>query len=444
MPTPITLPVVSPNMESAKLVKWLFAEGQAVSAGDELVEIETDKATLTIESPNNGKLGSILVSEGTEDVKVGTPIAILLADGESAVSIQDVLTPPTAETPPTTEDPRLGTPTASEPKPSSSVSKREDRPRAFASPLARRIAQDAAIDLGTVRGSGPQGRILKVDVLTARDARTTKPSAPVSTGENNAITPIQPATTAAPIQSAGLGDVGAIYRNRPHKIVSVDGMRKTIAERLSTSKQTVPHYYLRGHIIADQLLALRADFNAQLQHRGVKLSINDFIVKACGLALQQVPECNSVWADNKILRLGPSDVAVAIAVENGLFTPVVRDAQSASLSAIANAVKNFSLRAKQRSLSAEDYAGGSMTISNLGMFGVESFDAIINPPQATILAVGACVTKMVEVGDSGEMKPTKTIAVSLSIDHRVIDGAQGAIFLKSIRAYLENPMSMLA
>lgn len=437
MPTPITLPIVSPNMESAKLVKWLFTEGQTVSAGDELVEIETDKATLTIESPNNGKLGSILVFDGTEDVKVGTPIAILLADGESTTSTQDVLAPPA------TEDPQLGTiPTASELKPSS-VLNRENRSRAFASPLARRIAQDAAIDLSTVKGSGPQGRILKVDVLTAGDALATARSASGSAGENNAIS-LKPPAGAAPVQSAGLGAVDAIFRNRPHTIVSVDGMRKTIAERLSISKQTVPHYYLRGHIIADQLLALRADLNTELKHRSIKLSINDFIIKACGLALQQVPECNSVWAGDKILRLGPSDVAVAIAVENGLFTPVVRDAHSASLSGISNAVRNFSLRAKQRSLSAEDYAGGSMTISNLGMFGVESFDAIINPPQATILAVGACVTKMVEVGASGEMKPAKTIAISLSIDHRVIDGAQGAIFLKAIRDYVENPMSMLA
>lgn len=278
MPTPITLPLVSPNMESAKLVKWLFAAGQSISAGDELVEIETDKATLTIASPNTGKLGSILVSDGTEDVKVGTPIAILLADGESAASIEDAVTLPTIE------NPRLGTPTAIAPKPS--VSNGEDRRRPFASPLARRIAREAAIDLCTVRGSGPQGRILKVDVLTARDSPTTKPSAPVSAG--NAITPIQPAT-AAPVQSAGLSDVGAIYRNRPHTIVSVDGMRKAIAERLSTSKQTVPHYYLRGHVVADRLLELRADLNAELEPRGIKLSINDFIVKACGLALQQVP-----------------------------------------------------------------------------------------------------------------------------------------------------------
>ncbi|MEM1301224.1 MAG: pyruvate dehydrogenase complex dihydrolipoamide acetyltransferase [Pseudomonadota bacterium] len=432
MPTEILMPALSPTMEEGTLAKWLVKEGDEVASGDLLAEIETDKATMEFEAVDEGVVGKILIAEGTEGVKVNSPIAVLLAEGESdddigAPAAAAAATPATAAAAPA---PEPTAPAAHAPKPA-------DGERVFASPLARRIAADKGIDLSTIKGSGPHGRIVKADV---ENAETAPAPAPAPQAVAAAPTP----AAAAPVSSGPSTDtVLKMYEGREFEEVSLDGMRKTIAARLTEAKQTIPHFYLRRDIKLDALLSFRSQLNKQLEARGVKLSVNDFIIKACALALQSVPEANAVWAGDRVLKLKPSDVAVAVAIDGGLFTPVLQDADMKSLSALSAEMKDLASRARDKKLAPHEYQGGSFAISNLGMFGIDNFDAVINPPHGAILAVGAGVKKPV-INDEGQVSVATVMSVTLSVDHRVIDGALGANLLQAIVDNLENPMTMLA
>ncbi len=435
MPTEILMPALSPTMEEGTLAKWLVKEGDTVSSGDLLAEIETDKATMEFEAVDEGTIGKILVAEGTEGVKVNVPIAVMLEDGESADDITDAPAPAAAA--PATETTAAAAPAETAAAPAPAAPAASDGSRVFASPLARRIAADKGLDLSQLKGSGPRGRIVKADVENATAAP--KAAAPVAAAAATA-----PASAAAAPATGPSADVIAkMYEGRETEEIKLDGMRTTIAARLTEAKQSVPHFYLRKDIELDALMKFRAQLNKTLEPRGIKLSVNDFIIKACALALQQVPDANAVWAGDKMLKMKASDVAVAVAIEGGLFTPVLQDAEMKSLSALSAEMKDLAARARDRKLAPHEYQGGSFAISNLGMFGIDNFDAIINPPHAAILAVGAGVKKPV-VGEDGEIKVAIVMSTTLSVDHRVIDGALGANLLNAIKANLENPMAMLA
>ena len=439
MPIEILMPALSPTMEEGTLAKWLVKEGDTVSSGDIIAEIETDKATMEFEAVDEGTIGKLLIAEGSEGVKVNALIAVLLEDGEeasdavpSSASADDAgdkaaapAAAPAEPATPTAE--RSATPAPAAPAAS-------DGTRIFASPLARRIAADQGLELSALQGSGPHGRIVKADVLAAGDA----PAKPASTAG-----PAVSAATPAPAPSVSADAIAKIYTNREFTEIPLDGMRKTIAARLTEAKQTIPHFYLRRDIKIDNLLSFRGQLNKQLEARGVKLSVNDFIIKACALALQTVPAANAVWAGDRVLQLTPSDVAVAVAIEGGLFTPVLKDAEQKSLSTLSTEMKDLATRARSKKLAPHEYQGGSFAISNLGMFGIDNFDAVINPPHGAILAVGAGVKKPV-IDEDGQVSVATVMSVTLSVDHRVIDGALGAELLQAIVDNLENPMGMLA
>ena len=438
MPIEILMPALSPTMEEGTLAKWLVKEGDTVSSGDIIAEIETDKATMEFEAVDEGTIGKIIVPEGSEGVKVNALIAVLLEDGEEASDA--VLSSAPADdagdkAAATAVSAEPATPTA-EPStaPAPAAPAASDGTRIFASPLARRIAADKGLDLSALKGSGPHGRIVKADVLAAGDAPA-KP-APAAGPAVSAATP-----AAAPSVSADA--IAKIYADREFTEIPLDGMRKTIAARLTEAKQTIPHFYLRRDIKIDNLLSFRGQLNKQLEARGVKLSVNDFIIKACALALQTVPAANAVWAGDRVLQLTPSDVAVAVAIEGGLFTPVLKDADQKSLSSLSAEMKDLATRARSKKLAPHEYQGGSFAISNLGMFGIDNFDAVINPPHGAILAVGAGVKKPV-IDEEGQVSVATVMSVTLSVDHRVIDGALGAELLQAIVDNLENPMGMLA
>ena len=437
MTTEILMPALSPTMEEGTLAKWLVKEGDSVASGDLLAEIETDKATMEFEAVDEGVIGKLLISEGTEAVKVNTPIAVLLEDGESADDIGEASAPaPEAAKPAEAADeaaPEGGSEKAAPPAPEAA-----DGSRIFASPLARRIAADKGLDLSQIKGSGPRGRIVKADVEGASPSAAPKSEAPAPAASDAA-----PQAAAPAPKPASSDQIAAMYEGREYEEMPLDGMRKTIAARLTEAKQQIPHFYLRRDIQLDALLKFRSQLNKQLEARGVKLSVNDFIIKACAAALQQVPDANAVWAGDRILKLTPSDVAVAVAVEGGLFTPVLKDAHQKSLSALSAEMKDLATRARDRKLAPHEYQGGSFAISNLGMFGIDNFDAVINPPHGAILAVGAGVKKPV-VGEDGELAVATVMSVTLSVDHRVIDGALGAELLAAIKDGLENPMALLA
>ena len=428
MATEILMPALSPTMEEGTLAKWLVKEGDTVQAGDLLAEIETDKATMEFEAVDEGVIGKILVAEGTEGVKVNTAIAIIGEAGEDMSAAPAAAVPASAASAPAAQ-PAPATPATPTPAP---AAPKAEGARVFASPLARRIAAEKGIDLTQVKGTGPHGRIVKADIESGKAVASA------------------PAATAAPAQSApalpaspGADQIKKIYEGRDYEEVALDGMRKTVAARLTEAKQTIPHFYLRRDIRIDNLLAFRGQLNAQLATRDVKLSVNDFIIKACALALQEVPDANAVWAGDRILKLKPSDVAVAVAIEGGLFTPVLKDADQKSLSRLSAEMKDLAARARSKKLAQHEYQGGSFAISNLGMFGVDNFDAVINPPHGAILAVGAGVKKPV-VSEDGAVQVATVMSVTLSVDHRAIDGALGAELLASIVRNLENPMAMLA
>ncbi|SLN54428.1 pyruvate dehydrogenase complex dihydrolipoamide acetyltransferase [Roseisalinus antarcticus] len=452
MPTEILMPALSPTMEEGTLAKWLVKEGDTVSSGDLLAEIETDKATMEFEAVDEGTIGKILVPEGTEGVKVNAAIAVLLEEGESADDIGSTDSAPRpadqgsggapapdskgSEAPAAGYGDRGPTDTAAAAPPAPSGA---DGGRIFASPLARRIAKDKGLDLSQIKGSGPKGRIVKADVENAQPG-----AAKPATAAAEAPRAAAPAGE-KPAMPAGLSTDAVIkmYEGRDFEEVKLDGMRRTIAARLTEAKQTIPHFYLRRSIRLDALMKFRSQLNKQLEAKGVKLSVNDFIIKACALALQEVPDANAVWAGDRMLKLKPSDVAVAVAIDGGLFTPVLKDAHMKSLSALSAEMKDLATRARDRKLAPHEYQGGSFAISNLGMFGIENFDAVINPPHGSILAVGAGVKTPV-VGEDGELTVATVMSTTLSVDHRVIDGALGAQFLDAIKRNMESPMMMLA
>ena len=414
----ILMPALSPTMEEGTLAKWLVSEGDVVQSGDLLAEIETDKATMEFEAVDEGIIGKLLVAEGTANVKVNSAIAILLEEGDAT----DATVAPSA--PAVVAADVMAAPAVQAPAPAAPVA--ASGTRIFASPLARRIAADNGLDLTAITGSGPKGRIVKADLSTA----------------------VAPAAAAAPVSavtmptSANAAAVEAIYQGRGFKTVPLDGMRKIIASRLTEAKQTIPHFYLRRDIRLDKLLRVRGEINKGLEARGVKTSMNDFIIKACALALQKVPTANAVWAGDRVLQMEASDISVAVAIEGGLFTPVLQDAEAKPLSQLAVEMKDLAARARNRKLAPHEYQGGSFSISNLGMMGIDNFDAVINPPQGAILAVGAGKKRPV-VLDDGSLSVATVMSVTMSVDHRVIDGALGAELLNEIVNYLENPLSML-
>ena len=431
MPTEILMPALSPTMEEGTLAKWLVKEGDSVKSGDIIAEIETDKATMEFEAVDEGVIGKILIPEGTEGVKVNAAIAVLLDEGESIGDMTSAA--PNAEAAPAPVAAASAPVAASAPAPA--APKAADGARLFATPLARRIAAEKGLDLAAITGSGPHGRIVKADVTGATASAAPQAAAAVPA----------PAAKAASAMPTGpdAAQVIRMYEGRDYEEVKLDGMRKTVAARLTEAKQTIPHFYLRRDIRLDALMSFRGQLNKQLEARGVKLSVNDFVIKACALALQQVPAANAVWAGDRMLRLKPSDVAVAVAVDGGLFTPVLKDADQKSLSALSAEMKDLAGRARDRKLAPHEYVGGTFAISNLGMYGIDNFDAVINPPHGAILAVGAGVKKPV-VGRDGELTVATVMSVTLSVDHRVIDGALGAELLQAIVDNLENPMAMLA
>ena len=432
MATEILMPALSPTMEEGTLAKWLVKEGDVVKSGQILAEIETDKATMEFEAVDEGIVGKLLVAEGTAGVKVNTPIAVMVDDGETvgtaSAPVKQAMVPAVTAAP--TPTPAAAT---------SPGAPAHTGARVFASPLARRIAAEKGLDLTKVMGSGPHGRIVKADV-----AGLAKPAAPAAAPVALAA-PAAQQTSASPAMATGAAaeTVAKMFADRSYEVVQLDGMRKTIAARLTEAKQTIPHFYLRRSVQLDALLAFRETLNKQLESRNIKLSVNDFIIKACALALQQVPDANAVWAGDRIFRLKPSDVAVAVAIEGGLFTPVLRDAHQKSISTLSAEMKDLAARARTRKLAPQEYQGGSFAISNLGMYGIENFDAVINPPHGSILAVGAGLKTPV-VGKDGTITVATVMSMTLSVDHRVIDGALGAEFLRAIIDNLENPVAMLA
>ena len=431
MPINILMPALSPTMEEGTLAKWLVKEGDAISSGDVIAEIETDKATMEVEAVDEGVVGKLVVAEGTEGVKVNAVIAVLLEEGESAADIGDVAAAPAPAPAAPVEDVMASEPTAASAGPAAAGPVLTGG-RIFASPLARRIAGDKGIDLAQVKGTGPKGRIVKADVEGFQPAAAPAPAAPPAAGP-----PPAAAIPAGPPAEM----VARMYADRPYTEITLDGMRKTIAARLTEAKQQIPHFYLRRDIELDALLDVRKKMNAQGEKQGFKLSVNDFIIKACAAALQRVPAANAVWAGDRILQMESSDVAVAVAIEGGLFTPVIRDAQTKGLAQLSAEMKDLAGRARDRKLAPHEYQGGSFAISNLGMYGIDNFDAVINPPHGSILAVGAGVQRPVVKG--GEVSVATVMSVTLSVDHRVIDGALGAQFLDAIKANLEDPMMML-
>ena len=417
----IQMPALSPTMEEGTLTKWLIKEGDTVESGDIMAEIETDKATMEFEAVDEGIIGKIIIPEGTTGVKVNEIIAILLEDGEDASSIE------------IQEDIKLKNNTNDEVNVTNAeikeikadvIKSNSSADRVFATPLARRIAKSKDLDLNSISGSGPYGRIVKADV------------------EVSISLPSKDTVTITMAKSASSETVKSLYKERVFIEIELDGMRKVIANRLTEAKQTIPHFYLRKSVNLDKLLKIRTEMNEGLADKGTKISVNDFIIKASSLALQDVPKANVVWAEDRILQMKASDVAVAVSVEGGLFTPVIFDSENKSLSSLSSEIKDLASRARDRKLLPSEYQGGSFAISNLGMMGVENFDAVINPPHGSILAVGAGVKKPI-VLDDGSVSVATIMSLTLSVDHRAIDGALGAEFLSKITQYLENPLTML-
>ena len=436
MPIKTLMPQLSPTMTEGNLTRWLKKEGDEVQSGEVIAEIETDKATMEVEAADDGTFGKIVVPEGTEGVPVNSVIALLLEEGEDAAALADAeAAPPAAAagaeaeearaapepatkqpTPETTAEPVAEEEAGAEARPAAPAARPGDG-RIIASPLARRMAQQAGLLLEGIRGSGPGGRIVKADIeaaLTGREA------APVP-----APAPRPPAPAAVPT---------APFTEVPHT-----SMRKIIARRLVEAKQTIPHFYLTIDCEIDELLRLRQDLNARSD--AYKLTVNDFVIRAVALALKKVPAANAMWTEKAVRRYTTVDVAVAVAVEDGLITPVVRNADRKSLSEISNEIRELAGRAREGKLKPEEYQGGGFTISNLGMYGIKQFEAVINPPQAGILAVGAGEQR--PVVKDGALATATVMTCTLSCDHRVIDGAIGADFLKTFKALVQDPLAVL-
>ncbi len=417
MPIKVTMPALSPTMTEGNLAKWHKGEGDTVEAGDVICEIETDKATMEVEAVDEGILGKILVSEGSQGVPVNEVIAVLLEDGEDKSAIDDFLSNDNAGASPLVEAPKA---TKKAPKAASAPTPQAPQKagtRIFATPLARRIAADKGIDLSSVKGSGPHGRIVRADLDSAKG------------GSVNFATPSD-----APV-GAQVNAYGMAYSEIPN-----NNIKKIIAKRLQESKQTVPHFYLNIDCNIDALLAARKDINDKAKGE-YKLSVNDFIIKANAMALKAYPAANVAWSEDAIIQYHDADISVAVSTPNGLITPIVKGAQNKGLRQISEEIKDLATRARDGKLAPEEFQGGSFTVSNLGMFGIKSFDAIINPPQACILAVGAGVAQPIVV--NGELAIGTIMSCTLSVDHRAVDGSVGAEYLQILKQYIENPVSML-
>jgi pyruvate dehydrogenase E2 component (dihydrolipoamide acetyltransferase) len=465
MATNILMPALSPTMEEGKLAKWLVKEGDAVKSGDILAEIETDKATMEFEAVDEGRIGKILIPEGTEGVKVNAPIATLLDEGEDSsaapdissamASIKDAVTAEAKEA--SKPSPASRSPLEGEPKSRSDFGggqKADAAPplpealrastlpqgegkgkRVFASPLARRIAGLKGIDIAALAGSGPRGRIVKADVEAAKPGAVKAPAAQK--------TEAQPAAHAAPSIAGvtALPDARAFFKPEDYDEIPHDSMRKAIARRLTSSKSLIPHFYLTIDCRIDNLLATRARLNETAAKGSFKLSVNDFVVKASALALMRVPEVNASWTDTAILRHKHADVGVAVALDFGLITPIVFRAEEKGLAVISNEIKSLAERARTKKLKPSEFEGGGFAVSNLGMFGIKQFTGVINPPHAAIMAVGAGEARAV-VRD-GKIEAATMMTVTLSCDHRVVDGATGARFLDAFKQFIEEPAAML-
>ncbi|QDP19104.1 pyruvate dehydrogenase complex dihydrolipoamide acetyltransferase [Sphingomonas xanthus] len=425
----LKMPALSPTMEEGTLAKWLVKEGDTVSSGDILAEIETDKATMEFEAVDEGVIARILVAEGSDGVKVGTPIAILSEDGEEApASAPKAVAAP----PPKVEEPKVeatppargGGETPAAPAESASpVARKNEGERIKASPLARRLAEAQGIDLSSLKGSGPGGRIVRADLGPAAGGQASAPSAEPA-----------PAATAAPAAVEAL-DI-------PHEAIKLSNMRKTIARRLTESKQQIPHIYLTVDIRLDALLKLRGELNAGLASRGVKLSVNDLLIKALAQSLVEVPECNVSFAGDTLIKYSRADISVAVSIPNGLITPIIAGAETKSVSAISAEMKDLAARAKDGKLQPNEYQGGTASLSNMGMFGIKHFEAVINPPQGMIMAIGAGEKRPYVIDDS--LQIATVMSATGSFDHRAIDGADGAKLMQAFKQLCENPLGLVA
>jgi pyruvate dehydrogenase E2 component (dihydrolipoamide acetyltransferase) len=455
MPIKILMPALSPTMEEGNLAKWLVKEGDTVSSGDVIAEIETDKATMEVEAVDEGTVGKILVAEGSEGVKVNEVIALLLEEGEDASALQGADAAPAPV--PAQAKPEASAASAEQPAKSEAASapaadtapaKAPPAPataeggRIFASPLARRLASQNSLDLAAIGGSGPHGRIVKRDIDEALASGTGKAAAAPAAEAPKAASAPAPAMAKGPSSDQVL----KLFEDGSYELFPHDGMRKTIAKRLTESKQTIPHFYVSVDCELDALLALRAQLNdaAPKDKEGkpaYKLSVNDMTIKALALALRDVPDANVSWTDEAMVKHKHSDVGVAVSIPGGLITPIVRSAEMKPLSVISGEMKDMGKRAKERKLKPEEYQGGTTAVSNMGMMGVKDFAAVVNPPHATILAVGAGEKRPVVKND--QLAIATVMTVTLSTDHRAVDGALGAELLGAFRGYIENPMSML-
>ncbi|MEI6557520.1 MAG: pyruvate dehydrogenase complex dihydrolipoamide acetyltransferase [Rhodospirillaceae bacterium] len=432
MPIDILMPALSPTMTEGNLAKWLKKEGDAIRAGDVLCEIETDKATMEVEAVDEGILEAILVPGGTQAVKVNAPIARLRAEGDTGKGAAPAAAPRAVAAPATAAGPAAVAPAPAAPRSGS---------RIIASPLARRLAAAAGLDLTGVAGSGPRGRIIKHDVT---EALARGPVARAAAAAPAAAAPVAAAAPAAapPVRSPAGGDDTRAWSDKvglKYRLQANSGMRKVIARRLTEAKQTIPHFYLSIEVALDAVLKIRADLNARSD--AYKLSVNDFVIRAVALALRKVPAANAAWTDENILLYDQVDLSVAVATPAGLITPIIKAADAKGLAVISAEMKDLAARARDGKLKPEEFQGGTFTISNLGMFGIREFSAIINPPQACILAVGAGEQRPV-VRD-GALAIATAMTCTLSIDHRVVDGAVGAAFLAAFKKLLEDPLTML-
>ncbi|WP_027665955.1 pyruvate dehydrogenase complex dihydrolipoamide acetyltransferase [Rhizobium leguminosarum] len=457
MPINITMPALSPTMEEGNLSKWLVKEGDKVKSGDVIAEIETDKATMEVEAVDEGTVAKLVVAAGTEGVKVNALIAVLAADGEDVSAAAsgaasaapapkaDGAAAPKAEAAPAPAQttPAPSTPAAAPATTAAPASVSSDGSRTFSSPLARRLAKEAGIDLSAVAGSGPHGRVVKSDIEAAVAGGGAKAAAPAASASQ---APAAPAPAAAAPKGASEEAVLKLFEPGSYELVPHDGMRKTIAKRLVESKQTIPHFYVSVDCELDALLALRAQLNDAAPRKdggapAYKLSVNDMVIKAMALSLRDVPDANVSWTDNNMVKHKHADVGVAVSIPGGLITPIIRKAEQKTLSVISNEMRDLGKRAKDRKLKPEEYQGGTSSVSNMGMMGVKVFSAVINPPHATILAVGAGEQRVVV--KKGEMAIATVMSVTLSTDHRCVDGALGAELLQAFKGYIENPMGML-
>jgi pyruvate dehydrogenase E2 component (dihydrolipoamide acetyltransferase) len=453
MPINILMPALSPTMEKGNLAKWLKKEGDTVKSGDIIAEIETDKATMEVEAVDEGTLAKIVVAEGTADVPVNQVIAVLAGEGEdvkaaAAGAGKGAATPapkpqaasPTQAAPAKTEAPKPApAASATAPRPKAPVSAPQSSPsgnRTFSSPLARRLAKEAGIDVSRIQGSGPHGRVIARDVEGAKSGKGLRaPGVPAAAPSAPSIAP-----------SMSDQQVRALFEEGSYEVVPHDGMRRTIAQRLTQSTQTIPHFYLTIDCNIGRLLAAREEINNSAPKGkdgkpAYKLSVNDFVLKALALALQRVPDANVSWTESAMLKHKYSDIGVAVALPGGLITPIIRQAESKSLSAISNEMKDLAARARARKLKPHEYQGGTSAVSNLGMYGIKDFTAVINPPHATILAVGAGEERAIV--KNGKIEAAHMMSVTLSCDHRAVDGALGAELIGAFRALIENPVMMV-